>query len=92
MLYDITIGYAYVPVCVMQALDTHFFSSATLNVIPSSLLPMSSTAMICSLVFVNPTNADMCDLGGMKVNLTLPRRQWAASGKDSIRAHVLGAF
>lgn len=48
--------------------------------------------MICNLVLVCPTNDGICALAGTETNLTVPRRQWAASEKDSIRAQVFGTF
>ena len=74
-----------------QIESTYFVSSATLSETPFSR-SVSSATRICSLVLVCPTNAGMCALAGTVANFTLPRRQWAASGKDSISAHVLRTF
>jgi len=57
-----------------------------------SLPSISNPATACSRVLVSPTNGNTWVRGGTMENRTSPLLQPAASGKISIKAHVLGAF
>lgn len=57
-----------------------------------SLPSISNPATACSRVLVSPTNGNTWVRGGTTENRTSPLLHPAASGKVSIRAHVLGAF